>query len=327
MIKNYIRYAVAAAFATASHVAFAIAETELPGAAGFNDSIASAQPLVIGEAGSDGKGSVEVTGTLGFETSGSTVNDVDFFSFEGRAGDLVNVDIDGGMKLFGTGRSVDTVLAIFRPDGTLITQIDDVARGIVDEGSISRFDAFLKEVPLPVSGIYTVAVASTPRKFGDGGAVTAFSAGSTSNGSYKLTISGVTPAPQMVHINIDIKPGADSIAPINPKSRGNIPVALLSSAQFDALKVDRSSIKFGPTGIEASPLRCGKDGEDVNRDGYLDLVCHFDNQAVNFDPSDEEGIVKGKVAPNAEAMAKGMTAPRLFQGRGWVKVIPVKREH
>jgi hypothetical protein len=321
MIKNYLRYAVAAAFAAASHGAFAVIEqTE------SNDSIASAQPLVIGEAGSDGKGSVEVTGVLGVE-SGSAADDVDFFSFEGRAGDLVNVDIDGGMKLFGTGRSVDTVLAIFRPDRTLITQIDDLARGIVDEGSINRFDAYLKEVPLTVSGIYTVAVASTPRKFGDGGAVTAFSAGTNSNGKYKLIISGVTPAPQVLYIDIDIKPGAESIAPINPKARGNIPVALLSSAQFDALKVDRSSIKFGPTGIEASPLRCGKGGEDVNGDGYLDLVCHFDNQAVNFDPSDEEGIVKGKVAPNAEATAKGMTGLRPFQGRGWLKVVPVKREH
>jgi hypothetical protein len=114
-------------------------------------------------------------------------------------------------------------------------------------------------------------------------------------------------------MNIDIKPGATSIARINPKSRGNIPVALLSSATFDALKVDPGSVRFGPNGNDATALRCGKGGEDVNNDGRLDLVCHFDTQAANFDPSDEEGIVTGTIGDMQ------------FEGRGDLKVIHVKR--
>ena len=50
------------------------------------------------------------------------------------------------------------------------------------------------------------------------------------NGSYKLIISGVTPPELVQYMNIDIKPGGDEEARINPKAKGNIPVALLSQA-------------------------------------------------------------------------------------------------
>lgn len=307
MTKNQLCRAVAAALVLASgasNVAWADVDTEP------NDSATSTQRLVI-----DASRSAQVTGTIGvLATVTPVIPDVDYFSFHGRAGDVVTVDIDGGMKPAGSStRSLDSVLAIFAPDLSVLRQIDDVPSNGVDAGSISRFDARLDNVVLPVTGVYTVGVASSGRVFLPGGTVTAFVARSTSNGSYTLIISGVTPSVQQ--IGIEIKPGAGSIAPLNPKSRGNVPVALLSSADFDALKADRSSITFGSTGDERSLLRCGKEGEDVNRDGRPDLVCHFDNQAASFDQGDEEGIVRGNVG--------GMP----FEGRGWLKIVPVKRDN
>lgn len=305
MIKNRLCSAVATAFVLASGASNVVAaELEVEP----NDSPTSAQRLIIGASRS-----IEVAGTVGvLATVTPVIPDVDFYSFHGQEGDVVTIDIDGGMKPAGSSvRSLDTVLVIYGPDLAVLRQIDDVPSNSVDLGSISRFDARLDNVRLPVTGIYTVGVANSGRTFLPGGSVTSFVARSTSNGSYTLIISGVSPSVQQ--IGIEIKPGAGSIAPLNPKSKGNVPVALLSSKDFDALKADRASITFGSSGDERSLLRCGKDGEDVNGDGRPDLVCHFDNQLASFDQGDEEGIVRGTIG--------GMP----FEGRGWLKIVPVKK--
>jgi len=96
-------------------------------------------------------------------------------------------------------------------------------------------------------------------------------------------------------ISIDIKPG-DTTNPINLKSQGKIPVAILSSSTFNApATVDTSSLTFGSIGTEHSLAFCNANGEDVNGDGLLDLVCHFDSQASSFQLGDAAGTLKGKL--------------------------------
>lgn len=273
-----------------------------------NASIGTAQHLVVGSAGS-----VEVTGVLGNPT-GSVVADVDFYVFEGREGDVVTVDIDGGMKLPGTdARSVDTVIAIFGPGGKKLRENDDASP--IDPGSTHPFDSRIDNFRLPANGSYTVGVSSYPRFFQDGGTVASNALGGNSNGTYTLLISGVTPS--VLHINVEIKPGTtgDS-APINPKSKGNIPVALLSSSEFTPPVVDEQSLRFGAEGTESSLLRCNKGQTDVNADGKPDLVCHFDTQTAGFEPGDIEGIVTGRLNDG-----------RRFEGRGLLKVVPAKRRY
>ena len=53
--------------------------------------------------------------------------------------------------------------------------------------------------------------------------------------------------------------------------KGEVRVALLSSATFDALQVDVDTVRFGTTGavVRSDWTR------DVNRDGYTDLVVTF----------------------------------------------------
>jgi hypothetical protein len=135
-----------------------------------------------------------------------------------------------------------------------------------------------------------------------------------SNGDYTLVISGVSSP--VLHINIDIKPGnGESAAPMNPKAKGKIPVALLGSRDFSVMDVDTASLTFGHTGDEASLSKCSG-REDVNDDGTLDLICHFENQLAAFQPTDEEGILKGRLDDG-----------RLFEGRGLLKVVPEKAVH
>lgn len=111
-----------------------------------------------------------------------------------------------------------------------------------------------------------------------------------------------TPTPLAVlSLNIDIKPGSTPNS-INPKSKGKIPVAILSSVGFDATTlIDRTSLTFGRSGLEASLSFCNRGGEDVNGDGLLDLVCHFNTPLADFRASDSLGKLKGKTVNNTPA--------------------------
>lgn len=91
---------------------------------------------------------------------------------------------------------------------------------------------------------------------------------------------------------IDVKPG-DSVNTINSKSKGKIPVAILSSASFDAsTKVNVSTLTFGHSGNEASLAFCAI--QQVNADGLMDLMCHFDTETAAFLATDTVAILKGK---------------------------------
>jgi hypothetical protein len=98
---------------------------------------------------------------------------------------------------------------------------------------------------------------------------------------------------QTITVIINIKPG-EGPAPINTKSKGTIPVAVLSSATFDAFaQVDQTSLTFGRAGSEKSLAFCSGP-QDVNGDGLLDLVCHFDTPSTQFQAGDSKGNLKGK---------------------------------
>ena len=314
-MKRFVRNAVVAAgfvsATLASNVALAVQEIE------GNDSTGTAQQLTIVNGGA------EVTGSIGATTTSVAVSpDVDFYSFEGSAGDLVTVDINGGMKDGGPMnpiRSVDTVIALFDENGTMLYLNDDADD--VDAGSIATNDSRIVNAVLPANGRYTVGVSSFPRSFGDGGTLTTTTVDPrVGNGSYTLTVSGVNPPPPppvvenpppsdtppdnggpgpvaggAQQVNIDIRPRHPGVTKIWANTDGKIVVALLSSSSFNAMKVDRTSITFGAEGNEASLIRCHSEGVHVNRDRRKDLVCLFDLKKASFDVGDLEGVVKGTV--------------------------------
>jgi len=116
------------------------------------------------------------------------------------------------------------------------------------------------------------------------------------------------------HAAIDIKPGSDPNA-VNIKNRGLIPVALLGSAIFEVENVDVSSVQFGSMCPHmhdevrvAHPL--GYAFEDVNSDGYVDLLFQFDTQSVGLQPGDTEAHLHGALTDGSH-----------FCGHDTVKVI------
>ena len=76
-------------------------------------------------------------------------------------------------------------------------------------------------------------------------------------------------------VTIDIKPGSFPNS-IDPRSSGVIPVAILTTDTFDATTVDPTTVRFGPTGTEAAPVQWAL--EDVDGDGDVDLILHFNTE-------------------------------------------------
>lgn len=78
----------------------------------------------------------------------------------------------------------------------------------------------------------------------------------------------------VVAVALDVRPGSDS-NPVNLKSSGVLPVAILSTPDHDALDTDVATLRLGDPRLNgvASPVRSAV--EDVNGDGLLDLVLHF----------------------------------------------------
>ena len=95
----------------------------------------------------------------------------------------------------------------------------------------------------------------------------------------------------ILDVPIDIKPGSDPNS-INLNSKGVIPIAILTTEDFDATTVDPLSVEFGADGaVEA----CGKGHiEDVDEDGDLDLMLHFKTQETGIACGDIEADLTGE---------------------------------
>ena len=96
-------------------------------------------------------------------------------------------------------------------------------------------------------------------------------------------------------IDIDIKPGSDPNG-VNPRSKGVIPVAVLGSVDFDATQVDFSTVRFGPD--EASPVHDGH-VENVNGDGFADMVFHFRSRDTGIACGDTDATLTGEIFAGA----------------------------
>jgi PKD repeat protein len=89
---------------------------------------------------------------------------------------------------------------------------------------------------------------------------------------------------------IDIKPGSDR-NPMALRSRGVLPIAILGSEDLDVADVDLRTLVFGPGNARALDRHAHL--EDVNGDGFLDLVARFRATATEIARGDDEACVDG----------------------------------
>jgi hypothetical protein len=107
--------------------------------------------------------------------------------------------------------------------------------------------------------------------------------------------------------DIDIRPGT-RLNLFNPKSRGYIRVAILTTREFDATEVNARTVHFGATGTEAASVHTVL--TDVDRDGDIDMVVHVRNQETRIPCGASFAVLKGQTV-SGEA----------FRGQGRIRTV------
>jgi hypothetical protein len=133
------------------------------------------------------------------------------------------------------------------------------------------------------------------------------------------SVSVVTdPFDWTISVAIDIRPNSD-VNRINQSGRGLISVALLGSDELDVADVDPTTLRFGPG--QASPVHELTDSatlaehiEDVNSDGFADLVSHYEIQQTGLSLDDTESCLRGRLLN--ERPFEGCDSVLVFSRRG-----------
>jgi hypothetical protein len=85
---------------------------------------------------------------------------------------------------------------------------------------------------------------------------------------------------------------------INPYGRGVIPVAILGSEDFSIADIDVTTIRFGPAGAACrhdltDEWTCNEHVEDMNLDGFLDLMTHYRAEDTGIACGDSSATITG----------------------------------
>ncbi len=115
----------------------------------------------------------------------------------------------------------------------------------------------------------------------------------------------------VLQVAVDIKPGTFPNT-INLGSNGVVPVAILSTAAFDARNVDPATVTVASAAVKIKPNGSRQASfEDVNGDRILDLVVHVSTEALKLTSSNTEAVVEGRTFDG-----------RMIRGTDSIRVVP-----
>ncbi|MFH1162236.1 MAG: NlpC/P60 family protein [Candidatus Jorgensenbacteria bacterium] len=128
---------------------------------------------------------------------------------------------------------------------------------------------------------------------------------------YGVNIASSGAISTFVPVAIDIKPNSFPNS-INLGSKGTTPVAILGSATLDVKQIDPNTIK-----LANAPIKLKNNGklmtsyEDVNGDGFTDMVVHIITAVLQLAPSDVKAELSGFLLDRRE-----------IKGSDSVKIVP-----
>ena len=103
--------------------------------------------------------------------------------------------------------------------------------------------------------------------------------------------------PLVLNVPLDIKPGSDPNSINCNNHNGVIPVAILTTEDFDATTVDHTTVTFeggSETHVNRTSGEPRRHEEDVDDDGDTDLVFHFRLLNTNLTCDSTEGTLTGE---------------------------------
>ena len=192
-----------------------------------------------------------------------------------------------------TGGGVVTVAGTLNSTPSTTFRLEFFANSILDPSGFGEGETFVGSatVTTDLSGDASFAV-SFPASVPAGQFITATA---TDPGGNTSEFSGVVTAEPGLTVAIDIKPGDDPNC-INLGSGGVVPVAILGGTDLDVSTVDQTTLV-----LEGSNARVkGKSGnigsfDDVNGDGFTDLVVQFPTTDLALTEADVEATLTGQL--------------------------------
>jgi hypothetical protein len=117
---------------------------------------------------------------------------------------------------------------------------------------------------------------------------------------YALAVWMVLPASamQVVTVSIDLRPDDPPPTLVAPRAEGRLPVGILTTDSFDATTIATATLRLGPTGKEAPPLRVNR--ADLNKDGRTDLQVFFSVPEMGVKCTDKRLILRGQTMSGQE---------------------------
>jgi hypothetical protein len=114
-------------------------------------------------------------------------------------------------------------------------------------------------------------------------------------GTTRALVDDIVVMDRPLEVHIDIKPGLDP-NPISLLADGLVPVAILGSDEFDVGDVDVNTLVFGPFGGGGAGVEHvhGSHLEDVNGNGFMDLLAHFQNTEIGVTHDDIKLCISGR---------------------------------
>lgn len=260
--------------------------TTIVGTFGILDGDALAEVHLVNGSNVGVENGVEVAiynATRGMDGDGMTFTDL----FRGEDGEALNPttgEIVSFIAQFADeGVTEDEIADALFATGTSLSQPNDATPTIEAEGDLFPHEDFYcekcTEQPPPPEPIFQFAFLVAE------------------GGAFDIDL-----CKQRIDVQIDIMPGGSTNS-INLKKKGLLPVAILSTDDFDATTVDPETVELG--GVLAV-----KDAvEDVNDDGIDDVILHFDVQELKaggfLDVNTTSLTLTGEVSGGGDICVRG----------------------